>query len=180
MNYGYSKDVPGYKPERQEQLAAALRELVEAFNKDHQRGPEQRGPYVEVDEFYQGVRIRRITNMSDEGQQSLVKLADEVYRQVMGVRLAPEPPQRPKFTGKFFKIFYLGVPDEKVVYAVHAQTEEGASIRLAEKLIARLPDSPVSGSVWMLKELFGFCFMTEDAAKNSGKRINDDLLEKNL
>jgi len=40
-------------------------------------------PYIEVDGLYTGVRIRKITNLSDQEQKKLVKRADKIFEEIM-------------------------------------------------------------------------------------------------
>jgi len=40
-------------------------------------------PYIEVDGSYGGVRIRRITNMSESKQKELIRKADQIYLEIM-------------------------------------------------------------------------------------------------
>jgi hypothetical protein len=80
MNYGYGPDSPGYVRRRQARLAAQLAELCAMPDFVDARGMR---PYVEVDGLYRGVRIRRITHLSEAAQDELVRLADEIYERVM-------------------------------------------------------------------------------------------------
>lgn len=40
-------------------------------------------PYVEVDQLYKGVRIRKITHLSDEQERTLIERADKLYLSIM-------------------------------------------------------------------------------------------------
>jgi len=72
MNYGYP---PG---DRDEELAERLTEEL-----DIKRGwsPRAKIPYIEVDGLYPGVRIRRITHLSEK-MSELLDLADKIYLEV--------------------------------------------------------------------------------------------------
>ena len=47
-------------------------------------GSTGKNPYVEVDGLYRGVRIRKITNLSEDRCLELVKEADRIYNEVVG------------------------------------------------------------------------------------------------
>lgn len=80
MNYGWDKDSPNWKESRKSLLAERIcREL-----------PTNRGwtpggitPYIEIDGLYEGVRIRKITNLSEEDLYDFIKRADNIYEEVM-------------------------------------------------------------------------------------------------
>lgn len=79
MNYGYDNTCPNWNEDKKAELAESLsKELSIGFdaNKQHQ-------PYVEVDGLYQGVRLRRITHLSEEEQELLITRADAIYRRIM-------------------------------------------------------------------------------------------------
>jgi hypothetical protein len=40
-------------------------------------------PYIEVDGLYQGVRIRKITALSEQQETELINLADKKYLEIM-------------------------------------------------------------------------------------------------
>lgn len=85
MNYGYTPDSPNWKPRRVDALVKALKAIVEDYSPDHggeKYGDTQR-PYVEVNGLYPGVRIRRITNLSEADCDKLVQRCDEAYEKVM-------------------------------------------------------------------------------------------------
>jgi hypothetical protein len=73
MNYGY---VP---TEHDEEIAAVLKDMVAKLPED-ERGQR---PYIEVNETYPGVRIRRITHYTDEQRESIIKKADAIYEVVL-------------------------------------------------------------------------------------------------
>ena len=75
MNYGYlCKD---WTKEEKQQLAERLaKELKIGFNNDGI------SPYIEIDGAYKGVRIRRITHLTEEEQNKLITTADKIYREL--------------------------------------------------------------------------------------------------
>lgn len=68
MNYGYGRGTRNWKRERQRKLASELGKIWGD---------------VEVDGLYEGVRLRRITHLSDEDRTKLIQKADEIYAEVM-------------------------------------------------------------------------------------------------
>ena len=79
MNYGYDNTCPNWVEAKKAELAEALsKELRISFDANRQHKP-----YVEVDGLYRGVRLRRITHMSEEEQELLIKRADAIYRRIM-------------------------------------------------------------------------------------------------
>jgi hypothetical protein len=98
MNYGYDQSSPGWRPSRAAQLAERLRPIAASFEDAYSMRP-----YIEVDGLYPGVRIRRITHLSDEQRQELVGIADGIYDRVMG-QDSPLPdlgPQQPPPAGGY-------------------------------------------------------------------------------
>lgn len=77
MNYGWG-EMPA---EQKSELAARL---CKELKLPRGRGPGNKDPYVEVDRLYKGVRIRRITHLSDREIDLLVLKADIIYCQVTG------------------------------------------------------------------------------------------------
>ncbi len=75
MNYGYDAGSMNWKESKKEELALALHKLL-SFNSY----PEV---YIEVDSLYPGVRLRKITNLSDKEREKLIKEADKIYAKVM-------------------------------------------------------------------------------------------------
>lgn len=82
MNYGYDSTTKGWNPKLKRKLADELKAEVQTFNQ-----ATGLHAYVEVDQMYKGVRIRRITHASAELREELVKAADEIYNRIMGVCL---------------------------------------------------------------------------------------------
>jgi hypothetical protein len=70
MNYGYDPTTNDAKLARDLAKIVARDEFIDA---------RKQKPYVEVDQLYPGVRIRRITHLSDEKIDKLVAEADAVF-----------------------------------------------------------------------------------------------------
>ena len=81
MNYGYNKDTKGWKEDRKELLA---NRLAQELDLDTEWKAGGTAPYVEVDNLYQGVMIRKITYLSEKESKELIKKADNIYADVMG------------------------------------------------------------------------------------------------
>ena len=79
MNYGYSKLSKGWKEEKKMKLARAL---AKEFGLYIGYKPDSK-PYIEVDGLYNGVTIRRITNLSNEEQKVLVMRSDVIFNEIM-------------------------------------------------------------------------------------------------
>ena len=90
VNYGYGPNNPQWKEEKKWKLAEELRKLIIEMkltrNDQIESGvmlhdyPE---PYIEVDNLYEGVRIRKITALTDEQTEELVKRADQIFLSIM-------------------------------------------------------------------------------------------------
>ena len=83
VNYGY--ECKGWTIEQMEVLAARLWILLEKYPK-----PVQKIPSVEINGLYSGVRIRGITHIGNENQESLVLEADQIFRDTaeeLGIRI---------------------------------------------------------------------------------------------
>jgi hypothetical protein len=81
MNYGYNKETKNWKNERKNLLAKKLSEQLKI---PIGWSTENSGkPYIEIDGLYTGVRIRKITNLTEEEQIKLVTKADQIYEEVM-------------------------------------------------------------------------------------------------
>lgn len=80
MNYGYDKDTPGWKEDRKQLLAEMLAKKLPAHLGRMVGGVT---PYIEVDGLYEGVRIRKITNIATEDRDSFIARADKIYHEVM-------------------------------------------------------------------------------------------------
>lgn len=80
MNYGFDENTPGWKEDRKEELAEQLAEKLPC-----RLGRVVGGytPYIEVDGLYNGVRIRKLTNLSEEDLHLFIKRADKIYWDVM-------------------------------------------------------------------------------------------------
>ena len=79
MNYGYSKLSRGWKEDRKMKLARAL---AKEFGLYIGYKPDSK-PYIEVDGLYEGVTLRRITNLSVEEQKVLVMKSDLIFNEIM-------------------------------------------------------------------------------------------------
>jgi len=85
MNYGYNKNCKGWKENCKITLAFQLSSALKiGIGNNSNDGVS---PYIEVNGAYGGVRIRRITHLSDKAHEELVKKADKVYDEVMRIEL---------------------------------------------------------------------------------------------
>ena len=80
MNYGYNTSCEGYKIEKENILARKLNTLIQKYFSDM---PSIDKPYIELDGLYDGVRIRKITHLSEPWRKKLVKKADKIFEEVM-------------------------------------------------------------------------------------------------
>ena len=78
VNYGYF--CKGWTEEQKLLLAKKLIVLVD--RKNYNIKPYSDNPYIEIDNLYDGVRIRKITYLSDEQVKELVSDADKIYLKV--------------------------------------------------------------------------------------------------
>jgi len=80
MNYGYDEDSKNWDETKKQKLAEELCKKLPA-----KMGwiPGGVTPYIEVDRLYPGVRIRKITNLSEEDCDEFIKRADKIYAEVM-------------------------------------------------------------------------------------------------
>ena len=91
MNYGYNKRCSDWNESRKwvlaEELEKALKRIgfrkieIETGNKNYKN--DGSSLYIEVDGAYGGVRIRRITHLSEFAHKKLVKESDRIYHLVM-------------------------------------------------------------------------------------------------
>jgi hypothetical protein len=79
MNYAYGPHCEGWIAARKHELARSLRELVARYGMPEASGGE--GPYVEVDES--GVRLRRVSSLSEEEREKMRRQAEQIYREIM-------------------------------------------------------------------------------------------------
>lgn len=75
-NYGYECD--GWSEDEKSLLANRLRDLVNGKKYPNIKCDVD-FPYVEIDNLYDGVRIRKITYLSDDEINELVKEADKIF-----------------------------------------------------------------------------------------------------
>ena len=81
MNYGYNTGTRNWKEDRKMnlcfELAKVLKLTIGWVN------AEVGHPYIEVDGGYDGVRIRRISHLSEKAHNKMITDADNVYEKVM-------------------------------------------------------------------------------------------------
>jgi len=87
MNFGFGSSCEGWDESKKGQLFVRLRKELKLDELHDSNGSS---PYLEVDGLYRGVRIRRITHLSEADQERLVLKAERIYAEVMGVDLHPE------------------------------------------------------------------------------------------
>lgn len=80
MNYGYDHGTPGWKEDKKGILAKRLCEELPA---NLGWTPGGVTPYIEVDNLYSGVRIRKITHLAEEDVKNFLERADKIYHEVM-------------------------------------------------------------------------------------------------
>lgn len=80
MNYGWDEDTPNWKESRKSLLVDRLRMELPA---NYGWTPGGITPYIEADGLYRGVRIRKITNLSEGDLDEFIKRADKIYHEVM-------------------------------------------------------------------------------------------------
>lgn len=85
VNYGY--ECKDWSKKDKENLA---QNLMKELNLDWVWIPGGSDPYIEIDGIYNGVRIRKMTHLSDEESENLVKKADKVYGEFVKRRVLRE------------------------------------------------------------------------------------------
>ena len=84
MNYGYNSESKGWIESKKIHLAFELSKALKiGIGSNPQWENDGHSPYIETDGSYNGVRIRRITHLSEKEQKRLVKKADKIYNKVM-------------------------------------------------------------------------------------------------
>lgn len=90
VNFGFSPSTKYWREDRKHILAGRLSDMVEKMRKENKitsvpaiMSSTGLAPYIEIDELYSGVRVRKITHLTEESQYELIKNAEKVYRQVM-------------------------------------------------------------------------------------------------
>jgi hypothetical protein len=75
MNYGYEPT------KHDDVIAADLSELLSFIAEKYPDWPKEvwKRPYVEVDNLYRGVRIRKITYLTEAQENELIEKADAIY-----------------------------------------------------------------------------------------------------
>lgn len=81
MNYGYDSETKYWDDSKVGKLVERLQKLI--VNYKPEEDYENYIPYVEVDGLYDGVRLRRITHLSEADRKDLVSKADKIYLEVM-------------------------------------------------------------------------------------------------
>lgn len=81
MNYGWDNESPYWDGRKAFLLVEVLSEKLNipigwSINNSGK-------PYLEINGLYPGVRIRKLTNLSDDELRELSKKADEIYLDVM-------------------------------------------------------------------------------------------------
>ena len=76
MNYGFNTTCELWKEDRKNELVNALEKMINKYN-------GKLAPYIEVDGLYNGVRIRRITNLKEKERSELVDKAETIYKKIM-------------------------------------------------------------------------------------------------
>ncbi len=90
MFYGYGPELDDYDETKAWELANKLSEEFDYPTMDG-NGPRpiwrfsHKGPYIEVDGAFGGVKIRKLTYLSDEEVNRIQKRADEIFLEVMSV-----------------------------------------------------------------------------------------------
>lgn len=85
VNYGYGPGTDEWDDSKKERLGHLLAHLLANMNRDRkfERIDIYERPYIEVDQLYYGVRIRKMTNLSAALQEELIVKADEIYVKLM-------------------------------------------------------------------------------------------------
>ena len=81
MNYGFNETTKNWQENKKSELFYELKNLINVICFEDKI---ILSPYVEIDNLYSGVRIRRITHLSDKQRNKLVKDADRIYDKIMG------------------------------------------------------------------------------------------------
>jgi len=83
MFYCYGDFIPNFDVSKIDELADRLKIMLREYNIANVDGwSKGRLPYVEI--IKNEVYIRRITNLSDDFRDIIVKKADQIYEEVMG------------------------------------------------------------------------------------------------
>jgi exosome complex RNA-binding protein Csl4 len=86
VNYGYDDSTENWKEEKKHVLANELGKLLHDMNKEGKINNDYMSPYIEMDQLYRGVRIRKITHLTAKIQDELIKRADAVYTRIMTLK----------------------------------------------------------------------------------------------
>lgn len=98
VNYGYGPGMKYWDESKKYELANKLRDMIINIKASRNRDIEMRDmplmyqyhqePYIEVDGLYAGVRIRKITHLSDELYDKVITEADKIYLDLMKPKAA--------------------------------------------------------------------------------------------
>jgi len=85
VNYGYGPDTRNWNESKKNELALLLEKLVSDMTKEGKIKVkyEDLAPYVEIDQMYRGVRIRKITHLTEEVADELIHRSDQIYTDLM-------------------------------------------------------------------------------------------------
>jgi hypothetical protein len=90
VNYGYDSNCISWNESKKHELAESLRRLLLELKLTRNTTIDRKmvmheysEPYIEVDGLYQGVRIRKITALSEQQETELINLADKKYLEIM-------------------------------------------------------------------------------------------------
>lgn len=87
MYYGYGKETAGWIGRRKHQLAIQLSNMLQEQNFLPDDEHANYTPYIQSGADF--VVIRRITHLSEDDQDKLVMLADQIYKQLMEATVNP-------------------------------------------------------------------------------------------
>lgn len=84
VNYGYTPDNEYWDESKKYILANELAKLLQDMKlNDEPFTHHFAKPNIEVDNLYQGVRIRKITHLDEETEKKLLQAADKIYLEIM-------------------------------------------------------------------------------------------------
>jgi hypothetical protein len=85
VNFGYGPGMKGWEDRKAPLLAQRLQALLNTMEKQRKFDNihKEMRPYVETDGLYAGVRIRKITHLTNEVEHELIREAEKIYHDVM-------------------------------------------------------------------------------------------------
>ncbi len=85
VNFGYGPDTKGWDDKKASLLAQRLQALLVTMEKQRKFDNIRKEirPYVETDGMYDGVRVRKVTHLTDEVGDELIIEAEKIYHDVM-------------------------------------------------------------------------------------------------